>query len=490
MFRNTPQQCIPKRTIIGFGFFTFLALIFLFSIAREALVPYSSDPLRAQWRLTGDEPGYFLTAQAIAHGDGENVRIVHSQHLYTNYWRKIIIGNTQFTWHDYHSRMGVKSLFDRSKMWEGKQFLHGGPLLPLSASPFVLSSDRPRWTFLLAQGIFAALFGALILVAIPFPKTLSSIAMCTFAVVAVLGSIPTAYYTAQIYPETLIGVMLASSLFLSHAKYTLVRCIGHIFLFISLWGSSRVGGAVTAVALLYILRAAKQKKWAEIIVILCCFSAYFGYHLWLWGSFVPPNTDVHSPILISLMPKGLLRNFFANDIGIFLLSPITFAGVISSLFLLKKKQEEPMAIPIFLLWAGIAISVAMFSAYRAGTCPAGRYQVAQVYILLCPLIITLSKYSHESFVRKRLAPMVFVLGILSLSISFLVLIRPNSWHAKYHPLFRYEKVQGWYSLLPDMDGSWFLKTILLLILLGAPFFLSDFISLIRHPRSPTKTDQP
>lgn len=471
---------ITKRIVASL--FAFIALVSIFSVTRESLVPYSSDVMRAQWRMTGDEPGYLLTATAIAHGDGENVREVHAERLYTNYWRKVIIGDSQFTWEDYHSRMQVKSLFDRSKMWEGKQFLHGGPLLPLAASPFVLSSSRPRWSFLLAQGLVAALFAALLVFALN-PKKISSAAISAFAVVALLGSIPTAYYTAQIFPETLIGVALASSLFLSNSTRTTVRCLGHICLFASLWGSSRVGGAVTAVALLYVFRAVKRKTWSEIAVICGCFAAYFGYHLWLWGNFVAPNTDVNSPILVSLMPKGLLRNYFANDVGIFVFAPVAFAGVVSSFILLKRWREEQMALPIVLLWAGIAVSVAMFSTYRAGTCPAGRYQVAQIYVLLCPTLLALTKYYGENDVKKRLVPLVITLGIVSLMISLPVLIKPNSWHEKYHPLFKYSQIQGYYNFLPNIDGSWRLKTVILLVLLSIPYFFSDLWSLFTKRKS-------
>ncbi|MBR1837598.1 MAG: hypothetical protein IJ783_09965, partial [Kiritimatiellae bacterium] len=132
----------------------------LFSLARESLVPFGADYDRARWRLTGDEPAYLLTAQAIASGDGEDVSRVHAAGTYANYQPRIVIGPRQWTYEDYEKRCGVRFLMDRRAAWGDAQIIHGGPLEPLFAAPFALSPVRPRWKILFAQGVFAALVAA------------------------------------------------------------------------------------------------------------------------------------------------------------------------------------------------------------------------------------------------------------------------------------------------------------------------------------------
>lgn len=138
--------------------------------------------------------------------------------------------------------------------------MHGGPLLPFLASPFALSA-RPRWNILLAQGIFAALAAALLVMLAPGGAHAAP--WTAVACVAFLGGAPVTFYSAQIFPEILIGSFLALSLLLVRRPEAAARMAGYACLFIPLFGSSRVAAAVAAVAIFLAAVAARRRRWAS-----------------------------------------------------------------------------------------------------------------------------------------------------------------------------------------------------------------------------------
>ena len=455
-----------------------LVLFGLFSVARESLVPRGADYDRARWRLTGDEPAYLLTAQAIASGDGEDVSRVHAARTYTNYQQRVVIGSWQWTYGDYENRCGVRFLLDRREAWGGAQILHGGPLMPLFAAPFALSPVRPRWKILFAQGVFAALAAALIVLLAPGGARGSPAAAA--AVVAFLGGAPVVWYTAEIFPEILIGSLLALSLLLARRERTGPRLAGYACMFLSLWGSSRVVAAVGAAAVVHAVAAVRRRRPADLAVLAAGVAAYFGYHLWRWGAFFPPNTDPASPITPSLVPRGFLRYFFGNSVGLLFLAPVAWTGLVCLVRLLRRPGRDPAVLPCAALALGTALSVGAFPAFRAGTCPAGRYQVAEAFLLLVPVLLFLGSEPEGTPWRRRVLFLLGSLGAATLALGTWLSANPAWWFERYHPAFRHPRLQPHYGWLPDFDGRWAGPLALWLALFLAATFAPDALVLVRR----------
>ncbi len=106
-------------------------LFAVFSWQRTHLIPSDAEFARAQWLLTGDEPAYLLLAQAIASGDGLNVRPAHERGSYRDFQSRAVIGSDQWTWEAYRA-LGFKPWLDRGKAWGDSQILPRLPLFPPS----------------------------------------------------------------------------------------------------------------------------------------------------------------------------------------------------------------------------------------------------------------------------------------------------------------------------------------------------------------------
>ena len=425
------------------------ALLFgLFSVARESLVPRGADFDRARWRLTGDEPAYLLTAQAIARGDGEDVSRTHAARSYTNFQSRIVIGPTQWTWRDYR-KLGCPFWIDRSASWgETKQVIQRPPLIAAFAAPFALSADRPRWRILFAQGLFVAICAGL-LVLLAADGTPRAPLFAAIACLATLGGMPALYYTAEIYPEALMGCLLALSMMLWRRSSPVLRALSLLPFFASLWGSGRVVPAAVAASLAMAAQELRAKRRATPVLIAAGWLAYFGYNLWLWGYPVPPTPGNGGTLTLSRIPVGLAENFFGNDIGLFWLCPAALVGAACGIVGLARHRADPATLPSAILFAGVALVVSSFSNPRAGTCPAGRYQVVQAILLLVPTCIFFAREPSESRLRKVFAAALCVLGAITLAMGVTVAIHPGWWFERFHPFFKIARLQRFYRFLPE-----------------------------------------
>ena len=477
MNMNAGTRC-PMRVVRAcLASVTFLTLFLIYSLARESLCPYEADPNRARWRLAGDEPTYLLTAQAIAFGHGEDVSAVIADKTYTNlflpFWS--IDSSGAFTYDSYAKIPCVRFRFNRRESWGTKQICHGGFLEPLLCAPLALSPNRPRWKILLLHGLLAALAGSLLVAFAPGGRRAAFLQ--TAATISILGSAPIVFYTAQIYPETIMGILLAAFILLAGSAKPSLRIAGHVCLFVSLFGSSRIVGAAFAAEAICLVRAVRGRRWDEVAAIALGASAYFGYHIWRWGNFFPPNTDEKSPITPSILPRGFMRYLFGNACGMIPLSPVSWAGLMALIPLWTLRRSERMALPCIVLSLGIAFSVAMFPAFRAGRCAAGRYQVACIWALLPAVLVCFGRLAPASRWFKRLCSIVWLLGPLSIALAVWLAKCPRSWHEYYHPFFKPVKFQRFYVYLPDFSGHWHTQLAVMLIILCIVTFFPDFIAL-------------
>ena len=277
-----------------------------------------------------------------------------------------------------------------------------------------------------------------------------------------------------------MGVLLAAFLILAGNAKTSLRIVGHLCLFVSLFGSSRIAGAAFAAEAICLIRAVRERHWDEVAAIILGAAAYFGYHIWRWGNFYPPNTDEKSPITPSLLPRGFLRYLFGNACGMIPLSPVSWAGLMALIPLWMLRRSERMALPCIVLSLGIALSVAMFPAFRAGRCAAGRYQVACIWTLLPSVLVCLGKLDPPSKWFRRLRSAILLLGPISLILAGWLATCPRSWHEYYHPFFKPRNLQRFYVHLPDFSGRWHSQLAVMLLILSIVTFLPDIIAFSRR----------
>ena len=435
-----------------------LLLFGLFSVAREELVPHGADFERARWRLTGDEPAYMLTAQAIASGDGEDVSRVHAAGTYTNFQERIVIGPTQWTWADYqHQRCPY--WIDRSESWSGgKQVIQRPPLIAVFAAPFALSPRHPRWSILFAQGVFTSLavFFMLLLAVDGRVGRKMPLLPGVVACIAVFGSMPVLYYTAEIFPEVIMGCLLALAMMLWRNERRALHLLALPPLFASLWGSGRVVPGVALATLAMAWQEMRARRWATIALLAAGWCCYVGYNLWLWGYPVPPTPESGGTLTISRIPVGLAENFIGNDVGLFTLCPAALAGAACCVLNLLRHRDDPATLPSALLFAGVALVVASFSNPRAGTCPAGRYQVAQAIVLVVPMLVFFAREPLESRARRVVIIALCALGAVSVAMGATVMFHPAWWYERFHPFFKIGCLQRLYPLLPNFR-SWFVQ---------------------------------
>ena len=465
------RNSIVRLGVYPYALLTACLLFGLYSVARERLVPFNADFDRASWRLTGDEPAYLLTAQSIASGHGENVRYAHENRTYTNFQNRPVIGDNQWTWQNYKA-LGVPHIINRENAWGNKQVIQRPPLIALFAAPFSLREKNVRWSILFVQGIVIALFAALMLVCAGLTNH-GQYRLASVACLSLMGGLPIAYYTAQIYPEVLIGALLALSLLMARKKNLFLRWGAYVLMCMTLWGSARVLVGVGLVTLIYIRRDIRDRDFIGVAILMLCWLSYIGYNLWLWGHFIPPNPDPSSQLTLALLPKGIMINFLGNSVGLFFLNPVTWVALVCMGLTVYSHGQDRGAWSSLLMLLGIVFVVGAFPNYRAGTCPAGRYQVVQSFVLLIPTLIFICREEAGSIWSLRVNSALYVLGTAALLISWRVILDPRSWFERYHPLFRIEKINPYYDILPNFSGAWIARVAIWVIIFFSTLFIYD-----------------
>ena len=448
-------------------------LFAVFSWHRSHLVPREADFERARWLLTGDEPGYLLLAQALAAGDGLNVRPSHQRGSYLSFQSKAVIGSEQWTWESYRA-LGFNPWLDKSPSWGNRQILPRLPLFSALVSPLIGHTDHLRWFVGFFQALLVAATAAMV---VYFAAQTSQKAgfHSAAALLFVLGSIPVAYYTTQMFPETLAGVLLLGAFVWRARGGPAAAFVGNTLLVLCLWTTPRVAAAILAAAAVLAIHDWRKRRFASVGALVFGSLAFLLWNVWVWGSWMMPNQNSASRNNLAFLPEGALRFFFGNDVGIIFLSPLTWICIVAGIVnvvVLRKHLDFAWAAAFL----GILAIVASFPDVRAGTCPAGRYQVIPAYLLAFPVIRLLCSDLAEW--RRRLVPLVYLLGIPGLAISLTVATRPSFWFRSFHPFFGFTDVQRFYALLPP--AHWPALLWLSLAWMGGFFLLLSLTSFKRH----------
>lgn len=452
---------VRVRTALVPGLLAGVLLAGLTSVVRERLVPYGADRSRAMWRLTGDEPTYLVTAQAIASGHGEDILPVTRSGSYSNFIDRVNWDEHYATW-DYYSYFKQPRLLDRAEWWGTRQIVHRPPLLSLLAAPFAFLSSNVRWWVLAVQGGLLALAGGLLVVWLGRgrPTLLGCVAL-----VFAWGNLPVLYYSAQLYPEVLCGVLLVWGVVLATQSRSWLRMVGYVLLQLPLIGTPRVGVGVLAGLVILSVLAVRGRRWGELFVMGGGLALFFGYNLFVWGWFTPPNPDESSPISWLRVPQGLVLSLFSRDVGLFWLAPVLVASLPALYAYSRRLELQNEAWVWGALFAGVLLVVAAFPNYRAGACPAGRYQVIPAMLLALPLLRVLG---YGDGWARSVRWVLYTLGPLSFMSAVWVGLHPAWWHTRYHPLFNEPAVRWGYGSLFSPENGWSLVGFFLLLLLLSP----------------------
>lgn len=454
-------------------------LFVLLSIYREVLIPHDADLNRRAVLLTGDEPTYLLMAIALARGDGMNLRPAHEAEAWRTFQNRPVLREGQWTWHYYFTEGRVAAAIDRSSHWRDAQKAPFPPLLPAILSPLIGHTERIRWWNAVLWGALTSMTLAALIVHGNGGKSshVFRIAECAAVAIIALGSIPLSYYTAQVFPEIPATLLVLWYLTLASSDMGWKRAAGAVLLALSPWATPRTLPLV-GVALLYSLweasRSRNARDWMEPLILAAGIPLYMGYSLWEWGTWFPPQgsafmhfiVSANIPTVASVLLGGCLRYFFSNQIGLFLLSPLLFAGAIATVLnLIYLRRRADWLVTLMMVAA--VLSTALYQDYRAGTCPAGRYQVVGAGLMAFALIEAAQRLPGPIWSRFR--PTVWMWGMVTLAIGIFVAFRPNYWFRSYHPLFGYKSLQPYYAYLPSFrDGIPGLAVLGWTIFLGAP----------------------
>lgn len=424
-----------------------LLLFAVFSWHRAHLIPRGADFERAAWLLTGDEPSYLLMAQAIAAGDGLDVRPAHERGSYRAFQSRAVLGPDTFTWNFYRS-LGFDPWFDRSASWGNRQVMPRPPLFAAVVAPLVSPAGNPRWLVGFMQGLLVSCTAALCLWCV-VPADRRAAIHGAAALLFILGSIPIAYYTTQIFPEILAGVLLLAAFALYARGGASAGAVGNLLLVLSLWTTPRVVGGVLAASVVLLVQDWRARRFAGIGALLLGWFAFLAWNLWVWGYWLLPNPNPNSRNSLLFLPEGTLRFFFGNDVGLFFLSPVLWIGLVAAVVNLRLLREH-LDLAWTALFLGVLAVVASFPDVRGGTCPAGRYQVIPAFLLVFPLMRLLGSKLAEW--RRRLVPLLYLLGVAGLIMSLVIATKPSFWYRRYHPLFAFEEIRRFHVLLPP--GQW------------------------------------
>lgn len=428
-------------------------LFLLLSIYRENIIPTGADEARRAALLTGDEPTYLLMAQSIAGGDGLNVRFVHENESWRAFQQRPVLHPDQWTWNHYYSGW-LSPVWDRSSAWGDAQKPPFTPLISVMLAPIIPHTHLIRWWNALLHGMLLSVM-AMLLACCFYPESKGRVWTALFAIVAGFGSIPVAYYTTQVFPEILASICLLGFLLLHSSSKNWKKGVAAALLCLSLWATPRVFPAVAVASVFIFWDLIKYKSWQPFLVVLLGIPTFIMFNLYVWSSWFPPMGgsflqhflgDVFAWEFVVRLYRGWARFFWANDIGLIFFSPIMFVGCVSlllNLIVCRTKQD--------LLVASLVVisvtSIGLYDDYRAGTCPAGRYQVMVACILVYSLASSIRRLPAS--VLRRMIPATVILGLLSLTIGIIVAQSPNYWYRQYHPLFGYVQIQHHYRWLPS-----------------------------------------
>lgn len=455
-----------------------LGLLFvLLGVYRESLVPWSSPPERARWLLTGDEPTYLLMGLALRAGDGLNIAPALARGDLAPYYPRALFPERQYTWAYYFGHW-IKPARDLSAEWGDARKAPFTPLVPFLLVPLLLLFENVRWWWGLAQALAVLVVAALALRRAE-RESPEAAGLTALAFLCGLGTMPAGYFATQLFPELIAALLLLLAFHLRSAGAPRPPLLADLLLYATLWATPRTAPLVALYSVWRVVECIRGRHYLHLLSPVAGWSLFVGANLAVWGTYFPPMASsflksflrpalAHGPLGLL---KSLLAFFCANDTGLLLLCPFACVTVGAGTLAALRTRSGDARLLALLFWAS-AFTTSLYTDTRAGTCPAGRYQVIPAALALAALVL-LVRTCPEAW-RRRLAWSTWVLGGLSLAISAAVMAHPVFWFKRYHPLFGYKPIQSFYEALPDFEGDgWLGRSLIVLAVLGGLALLPD-----------------
>jgi hypothetical protein len=455
--------------------FLLIACFAALSLFRESIIPRQADEMAGRsWFLTGDEPTYLLMASALAAGEGMNVRPAHDREDYRTFQTRPVLTSDQYTWSHYY-KAWLTPVYDASLRWGDVQKPPFTTLLPAFVAPLVRWTDYPRWWWSTLQGLWLCILGWLVVSLRPAQNSSTLLPLAGWCLL--VTALPIGYYSTQLFPEILAGSLLLFFLM----SLELNKGVG-LALFaatLSLWATPRTAPAVLIVTLGAFFLNKGAGRWRYPVIAVIGWTAFLAFNLWNWSSWFPPmGSSFLSHFLgpinaewFGRMATGTARVLMGADVGLFILGPVFSVGFIALVHNAwrGRSMSDFMAALMFLALIG---GIALYADFRAGTCPAGRYQVIPAMILAWAAVRMW--FIADDLWRRRWLVAMGLTGLLSVGVALFVAGHPYWWYRAYHPLFGYAPIQKFYVYLPifSPDAPW-LKVFAWSVLLLFPWVVHD-----------------
>ena len=520
-----------------------LLLFTLHGVFRTTLVPYGATGERARLLLTGDEPSYLLMAVAMARGDGLNVGPTQQEGGYRSFRDKPVFRGNKYSWH-YYGAVGLKPWLDRSEFWGEARVLQLSPLFPVMASVLVRDGGNMRWRISVWQAVLSCLVCMGILTTISRSKvSAGELLEIGLALIAGMCGIPASYYVAEMYPETITGLLLLSFLFCQCSDRSVVRMVGNLLLCGALFATPRVVPGIGVASAVVVWQAFGRRSWSEMGVVFVTWLAFLAFNLRLWGMPLPPaaaafvmQLGLDSPYNATTVLVGSM--FATAGLGLVIAGwrfprvrrPLLWGGlgvmglclVVGLLLQGTEKYGEmgKMLLPTGLVrvFMGRDVGLFLLSPFLILGAVAGVYYMVGMrsrqgwvwLALFWGVVMVASSYpdfragrcpmgryqvipaylllfplvrvlsGDRSKWQERLLWASCFLGPVSIAIGLKVAMQPNYWFRKYHPLFGYAAVQPYYKYFPDPGRATFvLEAIAWMGVLLLPLVAADLVMRLR-----------
>lgn len=439
--RATP---CARRCVLGGALILILAV---WGWQREILVPHGAGIDASEQLLTGDEPDYLLTALSLARDGDFDVHnnIVGHDHLA---FQNRPIGGLAF---EEFNRIAKGRLERRRAQWGEAQFTPHRPGTSLVLVPvFLLAGGNYRWWACFEFALLAAVM--LLVLLMCFLRLGAPLHLALIGVLFSALSPPMHFYSCQIYPEILLGGLLAVSAALLFFPGR-PSMAGAVLLAAAIWFSDR---ALPAVALLSAATVWRQDDRRRRVIALAVLGVstlgFAAYCMHRFGVPWPVHHNERSGFSWVLLPARMFQILFDRQQGwVWLFPAVVLLPAIA--WDAWKDRGGRSAVARGATWGALALTlalVAVFDDWRGGVNPRGRYYVLPQWLFMVLLLDWLRGFAG----RNRNSTRVFIaLGALSVCTLPWLLYHPNWWFRRYHPLFGWPPLARFYGWLPDLPDA-------------------------------------
>ena len=433
----TKSRWRPRAGVVVFAVSLVLYVAFSFWILRLSC----GDPQQRSFLLTGDEPHYLLvTHSLVADGDANLHNNVDGKD-----WRHYTVEEIRPThsWgFDIYNELSDGRLQEHEEAWQTRRYSkhrNGLPLLLTPAYALGLScGGRIRFFAILFMNLAAALLAYNIFAAAREETGNREAALCCWFAMGFAP--PLLYYSNQIYPDLVAGLLILYAYRLIGRSGGVLRslavgsCIGYLP-----WLHERYLLVAAPLLLYWLWRDRSRGRWLALALTVVIVSAglQMMYYYRLFG--VPFPVNVHRSFsLIGGLKQGFLGLLIDGNQGLAWYAPVYLAAGVGLVGLWRERRGEALAL------LGLAIpfwvAICMYKHWYSIWYPPLRYLVALLPLAAGPMA------RAWQVGRRGYGRLVYaVLGGVGVFVGFYGIRHPRLYYTKLHVLR---------SLSPKLEAIW------------------------------------